>query len=152
MFLRFLLNLFAALSLLLMLAVVTLWVRSYWRRDVLAFQMRVGTLIEIHGCDSGHGAIGISWVEGSTIYPEPPHYYTFAENEAFALWPLAGKLLGLGKPWTVIWFRHWVLLPPLMIAPALWLRRWRRERGLRGRGFAVIADSPSPPMNTDEHR
>src|SRR5438067_1929878 len=33
---RWLLNIFAALSLLLMVGVVTLWVRSYWRADAVA--------------------------------------------------------------------------------------------------------------------
>ena len=173
MFRRWLLNIFAALSLLLMIGVVMLWVRSYWRWDWVdravqhvqgwsACELTSYSGLVVVGWTSGENPeqigvryprFGWDWIsdEASVGDPTPMlfegtkrgglHFYFGSDDQNW---------LSLGPvPVRAIAFPHLALLPPLMIAPLLWVRRWRRERRTRGGGFAVIAAAEETERRRD---
>ena len=143
---RWLLNISAGLSLLLMLAVVTLWVRSYLVSDWM-------TRWDVHTED--YVVIGL-WSECGIIQLCRTRAPLWELPDAVSHWwwdcfkPAWSKErfeIAWKPDRRMLWVPHWALLPPLMIAPALWFRRWRRERRTRGGGF-VARKSPSHPKKS----
>ena len=134
---RWLLNILAALSLLVLTGVVMLWVRSYLICDWLT-RWDVGTThYVVIGLASDSGVIQLSRTR--TPLAELPNAVSGWNHSMFDPRPQERFTISWRSDRRAVWFPHWALLPPLLIAPAIWFRRWRHEQHTRGRGFAFIA-------------
>src|SRR4051794_5909732 len=99
---RWLLNILAALSLLLMLGVVTLWVRSSWRWDLAEYNWITGTTYVNHQFDSTTGflewtrsradarIINVDAVAGWSCHSQGALRSGFLEAEMRAYHPFGG--------------------------------------------------------------
>jgi len=141
-------NFFCALSLLVFVTSVTIWVRSYFVRDLVVWSWReVPTRDVGWELESTRGRCGVirHWIDyDSPKSPmpsnlkyfkfEPKDLVGFVNTKSFkSLGVASHSAQGLAIP-------LWLFLPA-GIPPFLWWRKWRRGRG--GRGFPV--QSPSAP-------
>ena len=140
---RWLFNVAAALCLMLCVATVALWLRSYTTGDDWEYQTagdRLFVVLSLNGnlflCavdrrPSPNYPVGFS----HSTFPSPKGPWT----AGIATPHDAKRLLGIG----IIrggYFRdlviaYWLLGTGLLITPALWIRRWRRERRAQGVGL-----------------
>src|SRR5947209_17435884 len=143
-FRRRLFTIASALSLLLCLATIALWVRSYWLHEEVVRRSpdRQVTMLLLLNSTWGELGIGIDFFE--TVSPWPKwNYSRFASSSDSRIRTVRNKvgvqvvaILGFGylqanKPngsthW--IFFPHWFLALLLAIAPALHLRNILRTR------------------------
>ncbi|MDB5354123.1 MAG: hypothetical protein JWN24_576 [Phycisphaerales bacterium] len=131
----------SALSLLLCAAACTLWVRSYWVSDLVAYKVDSGL---VRGLMVYRGSIGtVSFQEPARKSGERRYGYAAAPTRAWDQLILSPGVTNLAG------FRHvsipgrfsltlvpiWVPLALLAILPARWILRHRRERERRKVGF-----------------
>jgi hypothetical protein len=134
-------NSLTILSLLLCLATLALWVRSYWRFDELT--ERSGSTGRIPGFSSNFGEVSVSFFRLSPDVPESAirwRYETYRADREYvnSTWvnrfPKSSctSLLGfgyrvddnaaLGSSYRAAYFPHWFLVLLLAILPAIGLR------------------------------
>jgi len=161
-------NIFCALSLLLFVASVTLWVRSYVVFDAI---IHSGEWPENGERNAGgytwwtfaavRGRVGFSRMK----FVDPPpagmqlhwEYHKFPYSDdidvsgvrgARLIVQFGGFTLAEIPTLHVMWCQQVIVLPlwlflPAGIPPFLWWRKWKKAR--RGRGFPVQSPSPSSP-------
>ena len=141
-----LLNLLAALSLLLCAAVLAFWVRSYWVKDHLGwvqFDTRLPQPQAHSGwiLGSGHGRVVVNelWFTSAPRPPQRDWRFTWERLDA-ATWlpPARGRFAWLGfgyestgqaqQGWRGGFVPHWFLAALFAAPPALWLVAHRRRR------------------------
>jgi 4-amino-4-deoxy-L-arabinose transferase-like glycosyltransferase len=147
---RWIFNGLAAVSLVLCVATVVIWVRSYWTFQILE---RVGEQWTCFG-ESDSGALFIEVYAHSPERHRLPYPYwmyvskTLRGSPSFApnSWHRFGfyfEASGAGG-WTVA-VPHWLFCIIFLALPALWLRRHRRERrqiadGCRSCGYNLTGN------------
>ena len=137
-------NLAAATSLLLCLACLFMWVRSYRVYDYL-YRMQVDgheTTIQ-----SNIGYIGCQWLPSNEVPTarSKPWRWTVYHEPVFGL-EVGTSYLYLRRKMIVVVLPYWLLTSVSGILPALWFWQWRREKkAARGRGFEVL---PAPAAKT----
>ena len=125
----------SASSLLLCVAITSMWVRSYWYRDGILLRNNIGFA-------SDRGSIwwrydlvvqaNVGWFSTKAGSYSPWHNF---EKYASSSWHFAG--IGFARftfpaggpsPITIWAVPHWSLAAIALVPPALWLLRWRRLR------------------------
>jgi hypothetical protein len=118
-------NIAAALSLGLCMAVVALWVRSYFRTDA-AWMARDG---HVFGTDSGTGRVLLMWAEAP---PELRVSRWRVRRHDVAVWQQVKHLFVFraadsgGNTWT-LQIPHWSVAVAAAVLPWMWVRRRRAE-------------------------
>jgi hypothetical protein len=128
--------------LILCLAVIVLWVRSYWRYDALA----AGT----YTVASESGAVYIHRVIEIEIYTSAP---------AGEPGRMEVETARMYKPWVLgwaweyginrIWVVQWWFIAAALALPLAW--NWRRRKA-RLRGFEVTQDAPALSHDRDARK
>src|SRR6266496_4232517 len=147
-------NLIAIASMLLCVATIASWVRSYFRCDQFGYQTQVDKRDQ-------QWLIGLSWSRGVVAYDHNfivdlnrpmAELYGFQlidsiDPRPFTIARFAGfgyqhqKQFAAPCTWwrSVLYVPHWALAFLFAWPPAGWLMHWRRRRAHRGRGFRVIS-------------
>jgi len=156
---RRLFNLLAAVSLVLCLATLPLWVRSYWRSDDLSYTRSTQEELVNFGPQSTYGELSVV----ANYFPEKDsnreqgwNLHTRASSPE-QMFRYCGKYLIQGQVSSVlgsrfgyfsqridpvhfaryIWFPHWLLALVFAILPALWFRSFARTRKRRRLGLCA---------------
>ena len=135
----------AAISLVLCLVAMGLWIRSYWREDCwLLHSWPFGGSV-----DSSRGAVSVSWWTPRSTWAATQRAWTFAGFGLYrdTLILTAVSYHGPTRVWTVIngsfpegttlQVPHWALAVPGMILPLLWWRRRHRTQRRRALGLCL---------------
>jgi hypothetical protein len=162
--LRRLFTLLSALSLLLCLAVAVLWVRSYWRSDVLQFPDRLHVVMTSPGAFWVTTASrpywdGTPWHQSDVA--DPTFHRSFGRTFAYTVRPAPGgashAALGFvylayvqASPpppcrFTYLAVPLWVPLLVSLVMPTIWLRRARARARVRLPASAPRATTTSAP-------
>lgn len=157
---RWIVNILAALSAILFVGIVVLWVRSYWVQEELLWwshdRLSENVLIEGDGCVAAVQTTSddrSAWEDRREYYPHGfpaykavrPPKLAFPEDTGSAKYKVI-RAMGIFVKWAhrpgvstgieshrVLIILHCWLLPPCLPFPWLWLRRTRRERRLAWR-------------------
>jgi len=164
---RLFITILSVLSLLLCIAVATMWVRSYYRCDMLDLHTKGG---DRYGCLSVCGSIVLEqqlnevfegtasppgwvlmsrsyWLEsfrtakwGAPAYEWRLFGYGVVVNRGVITPGVQGVTSARPGAWRnlVVILPHWVLLVPLALPPLLSLCRWKRVRSRRKLGLCPV--------------
>jgi hypothetical protein len=144
-----------AVSFLLMLATLALWVRSYFRNDSIdRFRREAGgpgSYHDTHGLFSSYGSFGAGYLRmyhpTTQEWPESAHWRYNVTPAAVLPWQHRWRVLGFGY-WNItippgpahngvhvagIRIPHWFVALLFGFAPAIWARRSWLERRRRWR-------------------
>jgi hypothetical protein len=97
---RRLLNLLTALSMLLCVAVIVLWVRSYLRTDTVCFIRWPHMLY----CETSRGALAVAWDTRTALSSEPVIHAAAVKGWAWEVTPGRDAYRGIRRTFGFAWF------------------------------------------------
>ena len=131
---RRLFNILSAMSLLLCVATMVLWVRSYWNPTDVWFVWCTETDSNRVSMDSRHGQVALDYVRD---HNGEPNWLGYHDVNAHAKWGFDfyhGQSNGR-EDYMAIWVPYWLLVLSTALSPLLWLNshvknRKRSKQGL----------------------
>jgi hypothetical protein len=125
---RRLFNALAVMSLVVCMAMIALWARSYWRCDVIS---RASATMNPPGLRtrtamSSKGVIALNWANHQSSMPVRQSWTRWKRYNSDAVDIRVGWLRKEGS-WEVH-LPHWVYILLASVLPSWWLLRWRARR------------------------
>ena len=126
---RHLFTIISAVSLLLLVAMVALWVRSYWSADMVEYDLP-GTATVRPGLLSRDGSLRLNYLQfdhrtvqmpkGSMV----PYLADLNERARFDYHTYTNTRLGMLE--VAVWVPHWFLMLTTAVLPMMWSKRaWK---------------------------
>jgi hypothetical protein len=141
---RWIQNAGAAVSLVVLVATIVLWVRSYWVNDYVAIQRPLATprICEVWTLISNRGLAGFGWQDGNFIVGrgvQVSHRLPFRWTGRTTFWNTLGFSYDSGSVKSTIFYSYWKVLIPCWslalfasILPLVAFVRSRREQKVKG--------------------
>lgn len=156
---RWIFNIFCGLCLLLAAGVAVLWVRGYWVRDIIGYEVREDIIGEesvsrVTYFAASSGRIAIVYERSTTPSTGPTAFRWYHTRRSAVLlgsfiknyegWDALGFGFVSSRYILVVAVPDWFLLLLFSIPPMLWFRHQRRQSRQR-RGFEVLMPEQQEP-------